>query len=98
MFDLNGDGLVRVHSSQLDIRRVGHEKVAVEVDWADARRSTHSHDRVEGGSPLNVPFKILNEPFTIQVRLEVSVLVYLSKKKHIIQNTIGDYSILNNTW
>ena len=83
MFDLYGDGLVRVHSGQLDIRRVGHEKVAVKVDWADARRSAHSHDRVEGGSPLHVPFKILNKPFTVQIRLEVSVLVYLSKKNVI---------------
>ena len=77
MFDLYGDGLVRVHSGQLDIRRVRHEKVAVKVDWADARRSTHSHDGVEGGSPLNVPFKILDEPLAVQVRLEVGVLVYL---------------------
>lgn len=64
LLQLDGYGLVRVHSGNFDLWRVRLVKVTVVVDRTDASRSAYTQDNVKRRGPLETSFQILQEPVT----------------------------------
>ncbi len=83
VLDLDRHGLVGVDAGRLHIRRVRHEKVAVEIHRTDARRRPNAHYRIKGHRLFNVAAHVLNQPLSVQVRLLFPNSNLIETSKHL---------------